>query len=125
MTNPIVDTKESQIPDEKQIQSTIQSVLKSKLSNLNDSNLHQPNSLALFKTLNNECGESIKKNLIDLYPKGYKFIVCTQMIENKGQKGTAGLVSFWDEENDKVITGIWSNDFIIGTATVIIIKVAY
>jgi len=52
-------------------------------------------------------------------------MICTQVIENKGQAGRAGLVSHWDGNNDKVFKEVWSNDFVIGTVTALIIKVAY
>ncbi|KAI7939285.1 hypothetical protein MJO29_014021 [Puccinia striiformis f. sp. tritici] len=112
------------------IQSKIQYILSSKLgitndlSNEKESFSHSNNQLRL-KELNQTIGESIQNLLLEFYPTGYKIMICTQVIENKGQAGRAGLVSHWDEASDKVFKEVWSNDSVIGTVTAFIIKVAY
>ncbi|KAA1073161.1 hypothetical protein PGT21_002160 [Puccinia graminis f. sp. tritici] len=112
------------------IQTKIQAILSSKLNIPNDlssekESFSHSNNQHRLKELNQSIGESIQKVLIEFYPNGYKFMICTQVIENKGQAGRAGLVSHWDQANDKVYNEVWSNDFVIGTVTAFVIKVAY
>lgn len=112
------------------IQGKIQTILSSKLNIINDTSMEKDffsvsNHQSRLMELNQTIGESIQKILSEYYPSGYKFIICTQVIENKGQGGRAGLVSHWDEANDKVFKQVWSNDFVIGTVTAFVIKVVY
>ncbi|KNZ59285.1 uncharacterized protein VP01_1767g1 [Puccinia sorghi] len=112
------------------IQTKIQAILSSRLSSINDNsiekeNFSHSNHQLRLKELNQTIGESIQKMLLEFYPQGHKMMICTQVIENKGQAGRAGLVSHWDGNNDKVFKEVCSNDFVIGTVTAFIIKVAY
>ncbi|WAR63865.1 hypothetical protein PtB15_16B24 [Puccinia triticina] len=131
ITNPEQKLANQQTTEQDQsIQTKIQAILSSQLSFINDisnekETFSNSNNQYRLKELNQTIGESIQKMLLEFYPNGYKFIICTQVIENKGQAGRAGLVSHWDQVNDKVFKEVWSNDFVIGTVTVFIINVAY
>ncbi|KAI8450595.1 hypothetical protein BY996DRAFT_8689018 [Phakopsora pachyrhizi] len=93
--------------DEKdqEIRSSIQSILKDKLSQINDidKEIHR------FKDLNLKLSQEVQNLVLERYPKGYKVMVMSQIIQNRNQAGRAGLTSHWDESNDKVIKEVWSN----------------
>lgn len=78
-----------------------------------------------FKTLNEQVGQDVKALLLEHYAQGYKFVICSQIVQNCGQAGRAGLVSHWDEQNDVVLKEMWMNDSIVFTLTAFIIRVAY
>lgn len=117
------------INQDQTIQAKIQSILSSKLNTYELSNekgiFSTSNNQHRLKEFNQSIGESIRSVLLEFYPNGHKFMICTQVIENKGQAGRAGLVAHWDETNDKVFKEIWSNEFVIGTVSAFVVKVAY
>ncbi|PLW10871.1 hypothetical protein PCANC_11590 [Puccinia coronata f. sp. avenae] len=125
---PVVERKITE--QDHTIQTKIQAILSSRLNIIHDvsnekETFPHPNNQLHLKEVNQTIGESIQKVLLEFYPEGYKIMICTQVIENKGQAGRAGLVSHWDGANDKVYKEVWSNDFVIGTVTAFVIKVAY
>ncbi|CDZ98046.1 Dynein light chain [Phaffia rhodozyma] len=59
-----------------------------------------------------EIGRRVKERMLEIQPKGFKYIVTVHINENLGQAGRAGLSSHW-EETDMSFTEIWSNDSLV------------
>ncbi|KAI0770781.1 hypothetical protein BC629DRAFT_1715808 [Irpex lacteus] len=59
-----------------------------------------------------EIGERVKERMLEIQPKGFKFIVTTQITENLGQGGRADMVCHW-EDSDVVIQEMFANDSLI------------
>lgn len=59
-----------------------------------------------------EIGERVKERMIEIQPRGFKYIVMTQINENLGQGGRADMVCHW-EDSDAVAQEIYSNNSII------------
>lgn len=59
-----------------------------------------------------EIGERVKLRMLQIEPNGYKFVVTTQINENLGQGGRAGLVCHW-EDSDACIQEMYTNDSLI------------
>lgn len=129
-TNTEEQTNPKTVEPHESIQKSIQSILSSKLTMTNQATNEKEffsatNNQLRLKELNQTIGESIQKVFLETFPSGYKFMICTQIIENKGQGGRAGLVSHWDEAHDKVFKEVWSNDCVIATVTAFVVKVGY
>ncbi|WOO80931.1 putative protein [Vanrija pseudolonga] len=65
-----------------------------------------------------ELCERIKQRMIEIEPKGYKFIVTSTFSENLGQAGRADLSCHW-EDADCAIQEMYSND------TLMVVIIAY
>ncbi|EDR12937.1 uncharacterized protein LACBIDRAFT_292969 [Laccaria bicolor S238N-H82] len=59
-----------------------------------------------------EIGERVKERMLEIQPKGFKYIVLTQINENLGQGGRADMVCHW-EDSDVVAQEMYSNDSLI------------
>ncbi|KAF5369881.1 hypothetical protein D9758_001211 [Tetrapyrgos nigripes] len=59
-----------------------------------------------------EIGERVKERMLEIQPRGFKYIVMTQINENLGQGGRADMVCHW-EDSDRVAQEIFSNDSLI------------
>ncbi|KAI0773912.1 hypothetical protein C8Q74DRAFT_1200119 [Fomes fomentarius] len=59
-----------------------------------------------------EIGERVKKRMLEIQPRDFKYIVLTQINENAGQGGRADLVCHW-EDSDAVAQEVFANDSII------------
>ncbi|KIP12837.1 hypothetical protein PHLGIDRAFT_27201 [Phlebiopsis gigantea 11061_1 CR5-6] len=59
-----------------------------------------------------EIGERVKERMLEIQPRGYKFMVMTQINENLGQGGRADLVCHW-EDTDAIVQEMFANDSII------------
>ncbi|RDB22642.1 hypothetical protein Hypma_010376 [Hypsizygus marmoreus] len=59
-----------------------------------------------------EIGERVKERMIEIQPRGFKYIVLTQINENLGQGGRADMVCHW-EDTDVVAQEMYSNDTLI------------
>ncbi|EGF99599.1 uncharacterized protein MELLADRAFT_68473 [Melampsora larici-populina 98AG31] len=42
-----------------------------------------------FKTLNEQVGQDVKALLLEHYSQGYKFVICSQIVQNCGQAGSS------------------------------------
>ncbi|KZO93252.1 hypothetical protein CALVIDRAFT_503249 [Calocera viscosa TUFC12733] len=60
----------------------------------------------------NEISERVKDRMLEVEPRGFKYIVTTQIYENLGQGGLASLVSHW-EDSDTVTQEMFSSDSLI------------
>ncbi|KIJ56570.1 hypothetical protein M422DRAFT_149586 [Sphaerobolus stellatus SS14] len=59
-----------------------------------------------------EIGERVKDRAIEIEPRGFKYMVQTQIYQNLGQGGRADLVCHW-EDSDTVAQEIFANDSLI------------
>ncbi|ORX33400.1 hypothetical protein BD324DRAFT_585192, partial [Kockovaella imperatae] len=56
--------------------------------------------------------QKVKSRMIELEPKGFKYIVTVTLSENLGQAGRADMSCHW-EDTDVVVQEMYSNDTII------------
>ncbi|GLB33639.1 putative tctex-1 family protein [Lyophyllum shimeji] len=59
-----------------------------------------------------EIGERVKERMVEIQPRGFKYIVLTQINENLGQGGRADMVCHW-EDTDVVAQEMYANDTLI------------
>ncbi|KDQ64798.1 hypothetical protein JAAARDRAFT_145920 [Jaapia argillacea MUCL 33604] len=59
-----------------------------------------------------DIGERVKERMLEIQPRGFKYIVLTQINENLGQGGRADMVCHW-EDSDVVAQEVFFNDSII------------
>ncbi|KAF9008891.1 hypothetical protein BDQ17DRAFT_1199554, partial [Cyathus striatus] len=59
-----------------------------------------------------EIGERVKERMIEIQPRGYKYVILTQINENLGQGGRADMVCHW-EDGDVIAQEMYSNDSLI------------
>lgn len=59
-----------------------------------------------------EIGERVKERMIEIEPRGFKYIVLTQINENLGQGGRADMICHW-EDSDAVVQEVLVNDSLI------------
>ncbi|KAF9649619.1 hypothetical protein BDM02DRAFT_3113434 [Thelephora ganbajun] len=59
-----------------------------------------------------EIGERVKERMLEIQPSGYKYIVLTQINENRGQGGRADLACHW-EDADTVAQEVYVSDKLI------------
>ncbi|CAE6347305.1 unnamed protein product [Rhizoctonia solani] len=64
------------------------------------------------KAWTKEIGERVKARMLEIEPSGFKYVVTTQINENLGQGGRAGLVCHW-EDSDACIQEMHTNDSLI------------
>ncbi|KAI5476324.1 hypothetical protein MNV49_007837 [Pseudohyphozyma bogoriensis] len=58
-----------------------------------------------------EIGEEVKAKMMELEPRGYKYLVSCSIIE-RGAGGHAHLTAFWDETADCSVSEVFTNDSI-------------
>ncbi|KAH9978044.1 hypothetical protein BGW80DRAFT_1285539 [Lactifluus volemus] len=54
-----------------------------------------------------EIGDRVKERMLEIEPRGFKYIVLTQFNENVGQGGRAHVACHW-EDSDAVVQEYWS-----------------
>ncbi|KDR83552.1 hypothetical protein GALMADRAFT_219373 [Galerina marginata CBS 339.88] len=59
-----------------------------------------------------EVGERVKERMLEIQPRGFKYVVLTQISENRGQGGRADIVCHW-EDGDVVAQEMYYNDSLI------------
>ncbi|KAF9535105.1 hypothetical protein CPB83DRAFT_843488 [Crepidotus variabilis] len=59
-----------------------------------------------------EIGERVKERMLEIQPRGFKYVVLTQINENLGQGGRADMVCHW-EDTDVVAQEVFYNDSLI------------
>ncbi|TFK76073.1 hypothetical protein BDN72DRAFT_831516 [Pluteus cervinus] len=59
-----------------------------------------------------EIGDRVKERMIEIQPRGFKYVVVTQINENRGQAGRADMVCHW-EETDVAAREMYANDSLI------------
>ncbi|CAE6491539.1 unnamed protein product [Rhizoctonia solani] len=64
------------------------------------------------KAWTKEIGDRVKARMLEIEPSGFKYVVTTQINENLGQGGRAGLVCHW-EDSDACIQEMYTNDSLI------------
>ncbi|KAM5535658.1 hypothetical protein V8D89_010645 [Ganoderma adspersum] len=72
----------------------------------------EPKERDKVKAWMKEIGERVKKRMLEIQPREFKYIVLTQINENAGQGGRADLVCHW-EDSDVVAQEMFANDSII------------
>ncbi|KAH9943080.1 uncharacterized protein BXZ73DRAFT_87501 [Epithele typhae] len=72
----------------------------------------EPRERDKVKAWMKEIGERVKKRMLEIQPRDFKYIVLTQINENAGQGGRADLVCHW-EDSDAVAQEVFANDSII------------
>ncbi|KAF8609397.1 hypothetical protein BDV93DRAFT_518220 [Ceratobasidium sp. AG-I] len=70
-----------------------------------------------------EIGERVKDRMLEIEPNGFKFVVTTQVNENLGQGGRAGLACHW-EESDACAQEMFTNDSLICICIALAIRVS-
>lgn len=59
-----------------------------------------------------EIGERVKERMVEIQPRGFKYVVVTQINENRGQAGRADMVCHWGE-NDAAAREMFANDSLV------------
>ncbi|KAK0523252.1 hypothetical protein OC834_003531 [Tilletia horrida] len=68
------------------------------------------------RALTTELAQSAKAKMLEIAPRGFKFVVNVQLVENLGQGGRGDMACHW-EESDQVVQELYSNDRILCTVT--------
>ncbi|WWC60767.1 uncharacterized protein I303_103343 [Kwoniella dejecticola CBS 10117] len=71
-----------------------------------------PNDKAGMAEYSKGLSEKVKRRMIEIEPRGFKYIVTTTITQNLGQAGRADMSCHW-EDTDAAIQEIYSNDSII------------
>jgi len=72
-----------------------------------------------------EIVEEVKKRMVEIEPKGYKYSVTAQVSENCGQGSRADLACHWDSEYDCIAQEMFINDSVICTLLAFVIRIQY
>jgi len=64
------------------------------------------------RALMKEIGDRVKERMLEIEPRGFKYIVLTQVNENVGQGGRADMACHW-EDSDAVVQEILVTDSLI------------
>ncbi|KAJ3723163.1 hypothetical protein EV361DRAFT_803317 [Lentinula raphanica] len=72
----------------------------------------EPKERDRVKSWMKEIGDRVKDRMLEIQPKGFKYIVLTQVNENLGQGGRADIVCHW-EDTDTVAQEVYYNDSLI------------
>ncbi|PCH41415.1 hypothetical protein WOLCODRAFT_137381 [Wolfiporia cocos MD-104 SS10] len=72
----------------------------------------EPRERERVKAWMKEIGERVKERMIEIQPRGFKYIVMTQINENLGQGGRADMVCHW-EDSDVVAREMFANNSLI------------
>ncbi|PWN21608.1 hypothetical protein BCV69DRAFT_175785 [Microstroma glucosiphilum] len=67
-----------------------------------------------MKRLSRGVADAVKGRMLEIAPRGFKYIVQVQLVEDLGQGGRADSSCHW-EEGDLVVAETFSNDSIICT----------
>ncbi|KAK6903273.1 hypothetical protein L486_06734 [Kwoniella mangroviensis CBS 10435] len=70
------------------------------------------NDKAKMAAYSKEISERVKQRMIEIEPRGFKYIVTTTLSENVGQAGRADMSCHW-EDTDSAIQEMFSNESII------------
>ncbi|KAI0728734.1 hypothetical protein C8Q72DRAFT_358138 [Fomitopsis betulina] len=73
------------------------------------------------KAWNKEIGERVKERAIEIQPRGFKYIVMTQIHENLGQGGRADMACHW-EDSDAAAREMFVNNSIVCTCVAFAIR---
>ncbi|KAF9076359.1 hypothetical protein BDP27DRAFT_1313202 [Rhodocollybia butyracea] len=72
----------------------------------------EPKDRDRVKSWMKEIGDRVKDRMLEIQPKGFKYIVFTQINEQLGQGGRADMVCHW-EDCDTVAQEMFANDSLI------------
>ncbi|KAF8485015.1 hypothetical protein DFH94DRAFT_623859 [Russula ochroleuca] len=64
------------------------------------------------RALMKEIGDRVKERMLEIEPRGFKYIVLTQVNENVGQGGRADVACHW-EDSDTVVQEVLVTDSLI------------
>ncbi|KAI0269237.1 hypothetical protein BC834DRAFT_922892 [Gloeopeniophorella convolvens] len=64
------------------------------------------------RALIKEIGDRVKERMLEIEPRGFKYIVLTQINENAGQGGRADMACHW-EDSDAVVQEVLVTDSLI------------
>ncbi|KAF4620023.1 hypothetical protein D9613_005497 [Agrocybe pediades] len=81
-------------------------------STLQNSTWPEPKERDKVKQWMKELGERVKERMLEIQPRGFKYVVLTQISENRGQGGRADIVCHW-EDGDIVAQEMYYNDSLI------------
>ncbi|KAF8205124.1 hypothetical protein BJ912DRAFT_1074223 [Pholiota molesta] len=70
--------------------------------------LARPKERERVKAWMKEIGERVKERMLEIQPRGFKYVVLTQINENRGQGGRADIVCHW-EDSDVVAQEMYYN----------------
>ncbi|OCF71526.1 hypothetical protein I204_07584 [Kwoniella mangroviensis CBS 8886] len=70
------------------------------------------NDKAKMAAYSKEISERVKQRMIEIEPRGFKYIVTATLSENVGQAGRADMSCHW-EDTDSAIQEMFSNESII------------
>ncbi|EJD01046.1 uncharacterized protein FOMMEDRAFT_110552 [Fomitiporia mediterranea MF3/22] len=92
---------------------TLKTYIKKLLSTtLQNESYPAPRDRDKIKAWCKEIGERVKEQMLEIQPRGFKYIVLTRIDENSGQGLHANLNCHW-EEYDTVAQEMFSNDSLI------------
>lgn len=83
-------------------QLTLRSLLSTRLSTTTWDRSASPESKAAQRSLTRDLAQQIKAKMIEVEPRGFKYVVQVQLVENLGQGGRADMSCHW-EERDAVV----------------------
>ncbi|RSH93753.1 hypothetical protein EHS25_006401 [Saitozyma podzolica] len=72
--------------------------------------------------ISKDISERVKSRMIELEPRGFKYIVTTTLTENLGQAGRADMSCHW-EDTDVAVQEMFSNDTIIFVCVAFAVRV--
>ncbi|KJA30125.1 hypothetical protein HYPSUDRAFT_126350 [Hypholoma sublateritium FD-334 SS-4] len=72
----------------------------------------EPKERERVKAWMKEIGERVKERMLEIEPRGFKYVVLTQINENRGQGGRGDIVCHW-EDSDIVAQEMYYNDSLI------------
>ncbi|EIW66370.1 hypothetical protein TREMEDRAFT_35286, partial [Tremella mesenterica DSM 1558] len=67
-------------------------------------------------------GKRVKQRMMEIEPRGFKYVVTTTLSENLGQAGRADMSCHW-EDTDVAVQEMYSNDSIIFVCVALAIRV--
>jgi len=96
--------------------------MKTLLSKALSGAMWDPNDRPRMSAISKDISERVKQRMIEIEPRGFKYIVTATLSENLGQAGRADMACHW-EDTDAAIQEMYSNDSIIFVCLAFAIRV--
>ncbi|OCF32058.1 hypothetical protein I317_06764 [Kwoniella heveanensis CBS 569] len=77
-----------------------------------------PTDKARMAAYSKEISEKVKQKMVEIEPRGFKYIVTATLSENLGQAGRADMSCHW-EDTDVAVQEMFSNAFVQNLAVFI------
>ncbi|GAA5915074.1 hypothetical protein JCM5296_000257 [Sporobolomyces johnsonii] len=78
----------------------------------------------------NDWASEIKKRMVDLEPRGYKYLVTVSVSERGSSSASSGsgravLATFWDPSSDVAVSEVFQNDTVVIAILAVAIRILY